>query len=285
MAIRTWDNGADDGNIGTAANWSADTAPIASDTVVFDATNKDITAGLSTFGAVQFSRLDITPAFSGTIGDVSTSATNPTYAELIATNVHIGDWSRSTRPPTGSRRLLIDFKSTAVSVNVYQTPSTGLDTDLAPARFLFNSATATMNCKGPCNVAVAGSNFAETSTIGTVDLNSPEAYVHMGLGVTCTNLNVYNGTCVIEGFSNNVTVKDGTCIVKDSSGSNIVTGTYKVTGSGTLSLAGVDTIFVNDIELADGATLDLRGILSAIPDIKFTGTGNARIITDANTIL
>lgn len=47
MAIKTWSGAAGDGNFGTAGNYVGGVAPVNSDTVVFDRSDKDVTAGLT----------------------------------------------------------------------------------------------------------------------------------------------------------------------------------------------------------------------------------------------
>ena len=49
MATRYWDHGASTGNLATAANWSADTVPVAGDTAWFEfiSSGSDIDTGLS----------------------------------------------------------------------------------------------------------------------------------------------------------------------------------------------------------------------------------------------
>ena len=71
MAVRTWDYGATTTVWTTAANWSADTAPVANDEVVFDATS--VVAPLTGMavtdtGGVDFDLLHFKSTYTGGIG-------------------------------------------------------------------------------------------------------------------------------------------------------------------------------------------------------------------------
>lgn len=64
-ALRSWDGGGADTDWNTCANWSSDTCPISTDTVLFDATStKDATVSSS---SMTVAGMTINPGYSGTV--------------------------------------------------------------------------------------------------------------------------------------------------------------------------------------------------------------------------
>ncbi len=63
-ATRTWDGGGGDDNWSTAANWSDDTAPGASDVATFDGTS---TKACTIDANISVAGIDINPGYTGTV--------------------------------------------------------------------------------------------------------------------------------------------------------------------------------------------------------------------------
>lgn len=72
MATRTWDDGAADGVFITAANWSADTAPVDTDTAIIAASSRSIAAADNS--SIELAALRILNGWTGrTIGSTSSA--------------------------------------------------------------------------------------------------------------------------------------------------------------------------------------------------------------------
>lgn len=69
MALRIWNGAAGDGNLSTAGNYVGGVAPVATDSLLFNQGNVDVTAGLTPGFAIA--DLTITPGYGGSIGDAS----------------------------------------------------------------------------------------------------------------------------------------------------------------------------------------------------------------------
>ena len=72
MALKTWTDGAADGNWATAGNWSP-SAPGAADDVLIDRSSRNIIAGLAT--GISITSLTVTPGFGGSIGTAGSALT------------------------------------------------------------------------------------------------------------------------------------------------------------------------------------------------------------------
>ena len=101
MAIRTWDGGGGDALASTAANWSDNTAPVAGDAVVFDATSsKNCTFDLT----ADFASLNTT----GYGGVVTASATTTVSGNVTLAN---STWTH------GSQQFVFDATGTFTTNN------------------------------------------------------------------------------------------------------------------------------------------------------------------------
>ena len=68
MATKYWD-GSTDGDLGTAANWTASGVPTAGDDIVFDGrTTQAVTGSMSTFATVDLGSVTIESGYTGSIG-------------------------------------------------------------------------------------------------------------------------------------------------------------------------------------------------------------------------
>ncbi len=88
MATRTWDAGAGTGDPTTAGNWSADTAPVDTDTAIVASTSQSIiTADQS---SIELAALRILPGYGGTASGTSIGGTGSTW-KIDATELEINN--------------------------------------------------------------------------------------------------------------------------------------------------------------------------------------------------
>lgn len=86
MALRIWNGAAADGNFGTAGNYVGGVAPVATDSVLFNQGNVDVTAGLTPGFAIA--DLTVTPGYGGSIGDSTGAAL--TFTNITGTVSYAG---------------------------------------------------------------------------------------------------------------------------------------------------------------------------------------------------
>jgi hypothetical protein len=286
MATRFWDHGAATGNLGTAANWSADTVPVANDIAWFEGITSggDITLGLTALNnATLTGNLDavyISAAATYKFGSATA------YVELGTDECEIGFWRRQGSRPNGSPRIKLDFGSQATECRVYGTAGTTTDTNLEPCRLLFNSGTARLDVFSPqvqSRVGVATTDPAETSTLGTLNVDGLNAGVTCGPGVTLTTANVYAGNALLQSAPTNAYAYGGT--IKIAAYTGTVTNA-KVGAGATLDISGSNLTFTNAIELDDGATLNAKGFTGSLSGkIKLMQSGAVTILTDAEVTI
>lgn len=286
MATRFFDYGATTGNLSTAANWSADTVPVANDTVWFEGVTglTDIDAGLTALSNTSLTgnldALYISAAATYKIG------TATAYAEIGVDECEIGFWRRQGQRPNGSPRIKIDFGSQATECRVYATAQTTTDTNLEPTRMLFNSSSARLDvyAKGQaCRVGVATTDPAETSTLGTLNVYEAGAGVTCGPGVTLTTATTYAGNALLQKAPTTANARGGS--IKIAAYTGTVTNALIDSGA-TLDISGSNLTFTNAIEMYDGATLDARGFTGSLSGkIKMMETGAVTIRTDAEVTI
>jgi hypothetical protein len=75
MATATWTDGASNGDMNDADNWSggggASGVPTSGDTIIFDDSSRDIDTNVNAFSALTSTTVYVTPGFTGTIGSAS----------------------------------------------------------------------------------------------------------------------------------------------------------------------------------------------------------------------
>lgn len=279
MAEKYWDDGSANGNLSTAANYDSDTSPSSGDNLTFEEGATDITLGLTALSNTTLSGnlalLRISAAFTNNFGTASA------YAEIGADAAEIGYWNRQAQLPAGSPRIKIDFGSQATKCRVRRTATTNTDANQEPAQLLFNSGTATCSVYGPSRVGVATANPAETSQLGTVSVYDAESRFTGGPGLTLATLDGYGGMSVLHKVATTVNARGGIVQVRAASGTITTARGF----AGTLDLRGAGVTVTNAIELYDGATLDLRGFVGTINDIKMMESGKVTIRTDAGVTI
>ena len=286
MATRFFDYGATTGNLGTAANWSADTTPVANDLVWFEGVSSltDINLGLDTFTNANLTgNLDALYISSAATYNIGTATA---YMEVGVDECEIGFWRQQGARPNGSPRIKLDFGSEDTECRVYSTAETTTDSNLEPCRLLFNSASSRLDVYAQgrvCRVGVATTDPAETSTLGTLNVYDAAAGVTCGAGVTLTTCNTYAGLALLQKAPTTANARGGTLRIAAYTGT--VTNARVDVGA-TLDISGSNLTFTNAIEMYDGATLDARGFTGSLSGkIKMMETGAVTIKTDAEVTI
>ncbi|MCP4711596.1 MAG: hypothetical protein GY869_23505 [Planctomycetes bacterium] len=243
MTTRTWigtDSG-NEGEWGTAANWSGASVPVDGDDVYLEDSSQSVTADFDQ-SAVALNSLNIAHTFTGSVGDADD------YLNIEASIVNIG-YHNGTGNPSGSGRIKIDLDgddgTTPITVNVYNTKTTGTDSNLPAVRLKINDSSSVINIlKGNVGIAMETS---ETSTVGTINvaytnnINS-DAACYIGSGVTLTTLNTDGGATALRCAATTINCHAGSIT---TSGSGAVTtvnldgGSMISNSSGTVTTANI----------------------------------------------
>lgn len=230
-----------------SANWSLGTAPAAGDAVSLVAGDAVFNAGLAGNTATLAS-FSIPRSFTGQVG------TSSAYLEQPATTFNIS--TPVTGNPSGSPRIKLNAGTAAATINVFGSGSSA-DAYLEPVRLLANNASTTINISGG-TVGVATTTPAETTTIGTV--NQTGGTINLGLGTTWTTFNQSAGTATIRSGGTTITQTDGTITLEGTG----TVPTINLAGTVYLNLRAAAGTTSTNINLFDGATLDLTGNPAAI---------------------
>ena len=228
MATKIW-VGTDSGNEGdwsVAANWSPSGVPVSTDDVYLEDSSQSVTAGFAQ-GAVALNSLNIAGSYTGSVGDADD------YLVIEATTVNIGyNYGIGTASQSGRIKLDLD-SGTASTVNVFNTKTTGTDTNLPPVRLKITNASAVINLmKGKIGIAM---ETGETSTIGTINVLytsnvKGDVDCFIGDGVTLTTLNIDGGETSLRSAVTTI---------------NAAAGELTTYGSGaitTLNISGTDVV-------------------------------------------
>ena len=194
-ATRIWDSTSST-TFATAANWSADTAPVAGDTAIMPDGNTIGVAGFTPVYAQALAEFTTKPGYSGTLG----SRTEGVISDLMiqATTVNLA----------GSGQAYVNL-TTVTTCNVTGaaagSPTTG-DYGLA----LSGATITTLNIDLDNNQSVGVAALAgQTGTFTTINIGGKGTVV-IGAGVTCTTLNVQgSGTVYQRASVANVNMTEG----------------------------------------------------------------------------
>ena len=234
MATKVWlgNDSGNEGDYGTAANWSPSGVPIAGDDVIFANSSQNVTASLDQ-SAVALSSIVFDQSFTGRIG-----TTDDDFLQIAASTAIIGQSRTNTGTLTGSTALNLDFgSSTACDIQVYNTASTARDSNRDPLRIRAANAST--------NVTVYGGRLSisddssDSSTIGTLRVSG--GFVRVGANVTQTTVTQSAGVTHIQSDITTLTVKGGTCNVYDSTTTTEIT-TLTVEDAGVLNHYASGTI-------------------------------------------
>lgn len=268
MATRTWDDGAGDGTFITAANWSADTAPVDGDTAKIAASARDITA--ADHSSIELAAFHILNGWTGqNIGSVSgTLKIDATLLEIVtsgfgAINLE-GIYDNVYARALGGRNLR--FGPTSDIGNLYAGSSGSIYVDTGAKLAFFQSAGA--------NARIMG----DTSTPDDLELIVPRG-------------------CVVECYRRVARAYvEGTLYMRGAAEGDISAGTSKivVASTGTLNLESTgnyDEIYVNPsgklfggkqpggaskptitkIIVADGARVSVPAALWTVTEYAYSG--------------
>lgn len=179
MADRTWDNGAGTRVVATAANWSADTAPVSNDRIFFTSENSSANTGPNTtmtgLTAVDADLIQIQTGYTEAIG------TTGDPFKISADKVeHYG--------PNTLYYLDGDGTTDHILVDVSRTVSSGqLSLELS-------GATTTLFSLIRGYASVLASTTITTMHIGQIGFATPETRLTIATGCTLTTGRAFGGT-------------------------------------------------------------------------------------------
>ena len=214
MATKIWvgtDTG-NEGDIGTAANWSPAVLPTTGDDVYFQDSNQDADIGLADLTGIELGAVHIKKSYTGTIGDSS-----DTYFQFECASLDIG---AQDGPGTqaGSGKLLIDIEAKAATVTVWDTGSTSVAGKPALRLKATHADTTIEIKKGLVGIASEPGETATVATItgGYVANPSSDVRAWIGSGVTLTTLSQDGGEIVLGCAATTVTVAAGVLTTRGS---------------------------------------------------------------------
>ena len=260
MAKKTWvgtDSG-NEGDYGTAANWSPSGVPIAGDDVIIANTSQSITGTLDQ-SAVALNSIIIDQSFTGEIGNSSSD-----FLQIASATAVIGQRRGNIGTFTGSKRLNLDFgSSTACQVEVYNTASTAQDPNRTPCRI--QAANASTDIKIYNGAVSLSDDSDDTSTVGDILVQGGTCTA--GSGMTITNVTVSGGTLnIYSSIGTLARVKGGTLNAYDGTSANTI-ATCTVSDAGIVNHYATGTITTLN---CNGGTTDL------------TRTQDAKTVTTVN---
>ena len=273
MATKTWvgtDSG-NEGDWGTAANWSPSGVPIAADDVIIANSSQDITGTLDQ-SAIALTSLTIDLSYTGLIGSAQSD-----FLEIGAVTAVIGQRRGTVGTFTGSNRLNIDFgTTTAAQVNVYGTATKAQDHNRQPLRLRAVNASTDINVYG--GTLAVSDDSSNSSTIGDILIESGS--INIGDNVTHTTLTQSGGTVNTQSSITTVTLKGGTLNQYDSTSANTIT-TLTVSNSGSLNHYASGTITTLNL---NGGSVDLTKTQKSKTVTTITASPGASLITDTGTV-
>jgi hypothetical protein len=246
------------GSFNTAANWSDTLAPANNDTLIFGAYGTaDVNANLSTI--LTGVTVIVEKAYPGKIGTISGGTFTPLV--LDGGTARIGESSGGPGSQPGSSQIMLDFGTTAATVTVYDTASSGAFNSTYPAVMLDGTVLTVHHFGGTVGVASETANTAtlasgRVSGSGTASV-APRLY--LGRGVTVTALFIKNGVVHTRGTPNvgDVIISDGGLLINDGTGTyttlQIYGGRCNMPGTGTITSLAIGNGGVFDRTMGTGA--------------------------------
>ncbi len=273
MSTKVWvgtDSG-NEGDYGTAANWSPSGVPLAADNVIIANSSQDISGTLDQ-SAVALASITIDLSYTGLIGTAST------FLQVAASTAVIGQRRSSTGTFAGSGRLKLDFgSSTACQITVNGTASTAQDQNRQPLRIIaVNAGTDLHVYAGSLAVSDDSDN---SSTLGDINVNGGS--VNVGASVTLTNLTQSNGIANVDSsIAGTATIKGGTLNAYDSTTASTI-ATLTVSESGQVNHYATGTITTLNL---NGGTVDLTKTQQAKTVTTVTADQGGTLVTDSGTV-
>ena len=256
MANKIWvgtDSG-NEGDWGTAANWSPVNVPIANDDVFLEKSSQSVLSGLDQ-SLVELDSLNIAQSFTGSLGLAATPL------QIDSPIVNIG-YNNGPGSPSGSPLINLVLDAVASVITVFNTGNSS-DSTKSPLRLLTNSASTTLEIrKGKVDLA---NDTGQVASIGPITMSwltnkAGDVDLFIGDGVTLTTIDQRAGDLVLRSACTTLTFDAGTLKTR---GVGTIT-TLNVNG-GTSTLDSTGTITTLNI---DGGTVD------------FTKSSVARIVTN-----
>jgi hypothetical protein len=240
------------GSFNTAANWSDTLAPANNDVLIFGAYGTaDVNANLSTI--LTGVTVIVEKAYPGKIGTIS----GGTFAPLVLDGgtARIGESSGGPGSQPGSSQIMLDFGTTAATVTVYDTASSGAFNSVYPAVMLDGTVLTVHQFGGTVGIASETANTAtlasgRISGSGTASV-APRMYI--GRGVTVTALYVKNGVAHTRATPNvgDALISEGGLLINDGTGTYT---TLQLNAGGRCNMPGTGTI--SSLTIASGAVFD-----------------------------
>lgn len=279
-----------------ADNWSTNTVPVSTDSVILENSDIDIRWGLDQ-NAVALTSLIIRKSFTASLGlrrnavavSVAGGQTDPSgteyrdlYLIIGATTLDIGQ-NISPTGQTGSPMTKIDVRGVS-TITMFDSAGTPEERSEAVVQLLTNSSSTTLNvinCPGSIGIA-SGSPF-ETSTIGSVFVGDTVTGggVFFGCGATIsTEFQQASGNNFIDSAATIplVDVKGG---VLTTSGVWAIT-TMRVDNAGLVNL---DNNAVTTLTIDDGEVTTLgSSIIRTIGTLQVNVGGTFRADPDITTV-
>jgi len=240
MADKLWVGGDGTGSQQTdwsrAANWSPSGVPVASDTVTFQSSSTySVTAGLDQ-SSVSLGAMRIEAGYSGSIGTSST----PLECDPASLVVDTGDVGANLFFDFGAQTLDVTIKSCSFgSLGTY-------GVELSGAGVAISTLIVDSGKVGICT----GVN--ETATVTTARVSGSAGELHLGTGVTLTNVDQSAGTIVVACSISDIDISGGVLTTDQAAA---VTTSATVHG-GTLNLDGSGTVASLVVH---GGTVNFRG--------------------------
>lgn len=241
----------------TAGNWSDNAAPANDDILIFNGVG---TAACSTdLGTILTGvTVIIEPNHSAAIGAVAAGAA--TYLVLDGGTLKM---PRLPNPASaaGPSRVLIDFGSTAATVDIQATNTTGSETQYPPVQILGDALTASVS-GGSVGFAVRPGETATLASLRVTKGLGGDPSVYLGPGATVTSGTYDAGTVESRASATAATTR-------------VSGATYRVEGSAAHTTLTIDAGKVYYNGSGTIATLDCNGTFDA------TALGSALTITTA----
>ncbi len=186
-ATRTWDGGGGDNNWSTPANWSADTLPVAGDTVTFNGTStKNATIDPAVVSVAVF---QVNAGYTGVISQGAGDALSITTSYTQSAGTFTAG--------NGTTSISVTGGTTVNSGGTFNGGSSTLSLTGAltvNAGGLFTSTSGTLTVTG----AVTFAALVFTHNSGSVVLSTSNATLNLGLAATFNNVQFLSGTKTIS---------------------------------------------------------------------------------------
>lgn len=268
MATRTWDDGAADGVFITAANWSADTAPVDTDTAIIATSNRAIAAADNS--GIELAAFRILNGWTGrTIGSES-SPLKIDATELEVINRSMSYLNLEGIYPTVYARQLgsgtLRFGAASDIGTIYAGTSGSIYVDTAAKLAAFYSA--------GCNATIMG----DTSTPDDLELYIPQGcvvncYRRVAKAMVAGTLNLLGAAegDISAGTSQIVIASTGIVNVESTGNYDDFVAMPRARLVGGKQVGGSTKPTIAKVVLSDGAKVSLSAALFTVTSEVYTG--------------